>query len=271
MKKWIHRIKWRRIAWLLTAVILIYVTIAASYRYDAQTLASINILLNKDAGVYFLSEENIEAYLHELSIKEGVSKLNEIDISQLEHMIESNGYVDDADVFIDALSGLHVQVKQRVPILRIMNNNGVSYYADNCGNKMPLHPKFTARVIVATGHIFANNRFNDTLGQKQFNDLILLTNEILKDDFFAHMIEQIWVDENDEIHLIPMIANQDILLGNTQQIESKLQNLKCFYLNADAARINTYSVVNLKFNDQVIATKRYNNKNNTNTSTQQTP
>ncbi len=271
MKKWIHRIKWRRVAWLLSALVLIYVSIAASYRFDAQTLTAVDITLNKDAGVFFLNEENIEAYLNELQIKTGESKLNEIDIAQLERMIESNGYVQQADVYIDAVSGLHVKVLQRVPVLRIINNNGVSYYTDAFGNKMPLHPKFTARVLVAGGHIIANNRYTDTLGQKQIDDLVLLANEVLKDDFFARMIEQIWVDDNEEIHLIPMIANQDILLGNANQIENKLLNLKSFYLNADAGIINTYSALNLKFNDQVIATKQNTNKNSINTSTQQTP
>jgi hypothetical protein len=83
-----------------------------------------------------------------------------------------------------------------------------------------------------------------------------LTNNILGDDFNARMIQQIWVDEVHNIHLVPMVAQQDILFGNEQQMEAKLSNLKRFYLNADAGKINTYSKLNLTFNNQVIATKR---------------
>lgn len=256
MKSRLQKIKWRRIAWLAASVVLMYVCVAASYRFDAQYVSAVSIILNKDADVFFLNEQNIQSYLDELSITSGETKLNDIDLAQLERMIESNGYVRDAEVYIDALAGLHVSVEQRVPVLRIMNNNGVSYYVDSLGNKMPLHPKFTPRVIVACGLISANDQITDTAGQKQLLDLVCLTNNILGDDFNARMIQQIWVDEVHNIHLVPMVAQQDILFGNEQQMEAKLSNLKRFYLNADAGKINTYSKLNLTFNNQVIATKR---------------
>lgn len=250
--------------WLFATLVMVYTCIAASYRYDAQNLYAFDINLNTAAGAYFLNEEDIRNYLNELKITPGKTQMNKIYLAQLERMIESNGYVRSAEVYIDALSTLHVSVQQRNPVLRIMNSNNVSYYVDESASKMPLHPKFTARVLVAGGHISANDRQTDTLGQKQLNDLVFLTNEILRDDFFARMIEQIWVDENQEIHLVPMIAQQDILLGNAQQIDSKLQNLKAFYLNANPGLLNNYSIINLKFNNQVIATKRNSSTQNIN-------
>jgi cell division protein FtsQ len=123
---------------------------------------------------------------------------------------------------------------------------------------MPLHPKFTARVIVASGQVLASNRLQDTVGQKQLNDLVFLTNEILQDDFLSHLIVQIWVDDNQEIHLIPMIAQEDILLGTITDANSKLQNLKSFYTQTNSNQLNNYSLINLKFKNQVVATKRSN-------------
>jgi cell division protein FtsQ len=223
-----------------------------------QFVSDVEILLNKNASVYFLTEEDITSYLNELSIHQGTTRIRDIDLAQLERMIESNGYVADAEVYIDALCKLHVLVEQRVPVLRIMNSSGVSYYVDASGNKMPLHPKFTARVIVASGQVLASNRLQDTVGQKQLNDLVFLANEILQDDFLSHLIVQIWVDDNQEIHLIPMIAQEDILLGTITDANSKLQNLKSFYTQTNSNHLNNYSLINLKFKNQVVATKRSN-------------
>lgn len=256
MKKWIHKIKWRRIGWLASAVALLYVTIAASIVVDELAVSEININLNKNAKVYFLNEADITGYLDELNVKQAITPVGDIDLRQLERMIESNPYVADADVYVDALSRLQVRVEQRVPVLRIMNSNGVSYYSDARGNKMPLHPKFTPRVIVAAGQVTASDRVEDTTGQKQLNDLVWLTENLLSDEFFSHLIEQIWVDENQEIHIIPMIAQQDILLGTVDDVNIKLQNLKSFYTKTDVCRLNNYSQLNLKFKNQIVAVKK---------------
>ncbi len=256
MKKWLHNIKWRRIGWLAGALMLVYVTIAASYVVDKLLVSDVHIALNKNASVYFLNESDIQEYLKELRIEQGVTHIGDIDLSRLERMIESNPYVADAEVYVDALSTLQVRVEQRVPVLRIMNSSGVSYYTDAQGNKMPLHPNFTARVIVAAGQVIASDRIGDTLGKKQLSDLVFLTENILSDEFFSHLIEQIWVDENQEIHIVPMIAQQDVLIGTVNDAKTKLQNLKSFYTKTDACRLNNYSQLNLKFKNQVVATKR---------------
>src|SRR6185295_12746991 len=82
--------------------------------------------------------------------------VNAIDYHKLESIIESNPFVESAQVFVDANENIEVSVKQRLPILRIINNQSVSYYLDNHGRRMPLSSKFTARVPVATGFIFTN-------------------------------------------------------------------------------------------------------------------
>ena len=75
--------------------------------------------------------------------------------------------------------------------------------------------------------------------------------------FWDAQIEQIYVTENNEIELIPRIGDNLILLGKIDNFEQKLENLQCLYEQAlSKVGWNKYDTINLKYNNQVICSKR---------------
>jgi cell division protein FtsQ len=183
--------------------------------------------------------------------------VREIDVARVERVLENDPFILNADVFLDAKNQIHIEIEQREPILRIIDKNGLNYYLDKDGMKMPLSKHFTARVLVATGNIPPFDL--DFLQKKKhiLKDLFELTNIILKDDFLEPMIQQIYVNNSKEYELSPLIGDQKILLGKMNNIENKIFYLKTFYKEAIPYKgWQKYKTINLKIKGQVVAGRR---------------
>ena len=88
-------------------------------------------------------------------------------------------------------------------------------------------------------------------------DIYLLVNYIDNDDFWSAQIDQIYVDNEDEINLVPRLGNNLIHLGTTENFEGKLRNLKAFYKTVlPEVGWNKYELINLEFKDQIVCRKR---------------
>jgi cell division protein FtsQ len=180
-----------------------------------------------------------------------------LDVERVERVLRSDAFVKDATVFIDAQNKIHIELSQREPILRIIDKNGLTYYLDRSGGKVPTSRHYTPRVLVATGNIPPYDR--DYLDKKQhvIKDLYELTQRIIKDNFLAPMIEQIYVAPNGGFQLIPKIGDQKIILGNLDRLDEKILYLKNFYREALPYKgWQKYKTINLTFKGQVVAKKK---------------
>lgn len=191
-----------------------------------------------------------------------------IDAERIESTLKKQPYLTNANVFITIDGKVVIDVTQSQPVLRIFNQKGESFYLDALGHLLPLNPAFSARVIVANGFINETysrtvNYLKDSVKMKDslefhsvINHLLRLGLFIQKDKFLKALIEQIYVNRNGEIELIPRIGNQTILFGDAENIPEKFERLKVFYLmGLSKTGWNKYTVINIKFKNQVIGTK----------------
>jgi cell division protein FtsQ len=163
---------------------------------------------------------------------------------------------------------LTIEIEQRLPVLRIINNYNQSFYIDYEGKLMPFSSKFTARVIVANGNIsnlYYKTKTLDLLTLKgvdsmkscnMINKLYTLAKFINKDKFWKSQIEQIYIEDNNDIEIIPKIGSQIILFGDIDRMTEKFRNLKVFYYEKiNQTGWNKYKIINLKFKNQIVCTK----------------
>ena len=88
-------------------------------------------------------------------------------------------------------------------------------------------------------------------------DIYYLVDYINDDSFWSAQIDQIFVDKDDKIDLIPRVGNHVIHLGTAENYEGKLRNLKAFYDKVlPEIGWNKYSKINLEFKDQIVCKKR---------------
>lgn len=178
-----------------------------------------------------------------------------IDVARLERVLEKEPFILDADAFITANNKIHIIVQQREPVLRIIDNEGLNYYLDASGMRMPLSEHFSARLLVATGNIPPHTP--DFLERKKhlLKDLFQLCNFIREDQFLYALVEQIHV-QNGRFYLIPKLGNQKIVFGKYEQVEDKFKRLKVFYDEA-VPRMgwDRYKTIDLSFKGQVVCAK----------------
>jgi cell division protein FtsQ len=142
---------------------------------------------------------------------------------------------------------LTVKVKHRKPVVRIVSDNG-NYYLDNEGDKIPVSTQYTANVLAATGKISEKFAVDELLPFVLF---------LGNDEFWEAQVEQIHIENNGDVLLIPLVGDQIIELGKLDNYEEKLRNMRAFYDQVLAANNwDKYKSVSLKYTNQVIAKKR---------------
>ena len=108
---------------------------------------SIKVNIDEKNGMLFLTKEDVTNMLHDDQVNISQSKpIDQVNYNKLERVMENNPFVENAELFVDASGNIQINITQRTPILRVINNAGVSYYIDEHARKMPLSSNFTARV-----------------------------------------------------------------------------------------------------------------------------
>ncbi|MFT4221589.1 cell division protein FtsQ/DivIB [Dysgonomonas sp.] len=196
----------------------------------------------------FVDTEDIKKFVKEKGLDPTGKQLKEINTNAIEEAILTNQLIKKADVFVTNNGSIKASIEERKPLIRIISDSGENYYVDNEGNKMPLSKRFTAYIPVATGSI--KESFAKT-------DLYKFALFLHDDKFWNAQIEQIVVLPNQDIKLIPRVGDHQIILGDLNGYKERLDKLMTFYQNGlNETGWNKYSVINLKFNKQVVCTKR---------------
>ena len=168
-----------------------------------------------------------------------------IDLNKLEIALNSNPMIKKAEVFMSVNGELSAEIEQKRPIARV--NTNASYYIDDEGSFMPLSSNYAARVPLVTGNIKKDKL--DTVFQ--------FAKAVDEDEFLKkHVIE---IRQNDDKTIDFKIRKSDftVHLGTLKKLEKKINNFKAFYQKALKDKIlDSYKVVNLKFDKQVICTKK---------------
>ncbi len=268
-------INWKKIAriglWSLLAFGFIVSVGFTSYKQRMMECKAFDISINDSTSYSFVEYSDIAQIINDKFGGLVGKPMDEINIALLEKIINNNPFVLNAEVFSTLDGIVKIEVAQRKPILRVFNYNNESFYIDNTGKYMPTSPKYTASVPVANGAIAA--RESDSLayaGDVPVNidqsdtsfhpttmqSIYMLAKYINKDDFWSAQIEQLYVNESGDIELIPRVGNQKIIFGDATQMKEKFNKLFILYTKGfDKTGWNNYSVINLKFNDQVVCTK----------------
>jgi cell division protein FtsQ len=194
--------------------------------------------------------------------------VKEVSVSAIESRINVLRELKKAEVYITVDGIVHVFVEQRNPIMRVMPGDGGDYFVDEEGVVMRRRNLYNPRLHIIEGNVNISSAMlngvsiqDTSIKRSILKDIYPLVNYINDDKFWSAQIDQIYVDGNDEIDLIPRAGNQQIHLGTTENYEGKLRNLEAFYDKVlPEVGWNKYSSINLEFKDQIVCKKRDNQK-----------
>ncbi|HTH83654.1 MAG TPA: hypothetical protein VL490_12005 [Mucilaginibacter sp.] len=206
---------------------------------------------------YFIDKDQVEKILHISSYTLVGRKMDNINLHDLESKLRANPFIELAKVYADMDGVIMIEIAQRQPILRIMNQFDQDFYVDKNGLKVPLSANFTARVLAVNGYI--EEPFGgkvDTLHTQLAKDIFKTVSYIRQDSLWNAQVAQVYVNDKHEIELIPRVGNQRILLGNADSLDVKFHNLLAFYKQAlPQVGWDAYKLINIKYANQIIGVK----------------
>ncbi len=229
-----------------------------------------DITINDDGKNYFIDADDIRDFLRSRRDTLLNQPMREINVYELEKALNAHPAIANAEVSVDVNGAANIDIRQRNPLLRIINMNGESYYIDDEARLMPLSENYTARVPVASGFIsekyvqyYRSNIHalaDDTLASRNtvLDEVYKVAAYMAKDTLIGNLIQQIYINQEREMELYPVVGTHKIIFGDGSAIEEKFEKLKIFYkegLNS-MNNWNKYTAINLKYKDQVVCTKK---------------
>ena len=236
------------ISGLLLVGYIIFAVIRFSDKPGEEICKGVNIQINDSASVQFIKKQDIAQSLNENKLSLIGKQINDIDFKEIAHILsEANPIINTIKCYHSPNGIVHIEITQRDPIMRIMSNSG-DYYIDKDARIIPVSSEFTVFLPIATG--FIDSMYAQTI----LCDFALF---LKNNEFWTAQIEQIDVLKNKDVILIPRVGEHQILLGKLDDFESKLNHLMDFYqAGLSETGWNKYEKINLKFNNQIICTKK---------------
>jgi len=220
---------------------------------------------------YFVTKEDIHQLLTDRGDSIVHQPLSAINVPDMERLIMNNPSVASANVYVSVNGEVHISATQRKPVARIFNLSGESYYMDQDGRLMPWSSSYTADVVAANGFVTESygNWYRYSIKDIEsstplrelsvLDDIYHIADYIQKDKYRKSLIGQIYVNSSKEFELIPSVGTFRIVLGDASELEEKFNKLLLFYREGlrNTGAWNEYSVINLKYKNQIVCTKRF--------------
>ncbi len=240
---------------IVTMVVVAGCTLAmlsADRRQHSRTVRDVKLKIGSPGGVKFLTDELVRnMLLTTRHINPKKLSLGQLDERSMEAILQSNPWVRDAQVYTDAERIMHINVQQRVPVVRLFEEDGNSYYLDAALATMPLSGHYVHYAPVVTG---VPHLRNDSNSRAIKGTIVGLVRHVAQQPFWKAQISQIAMSPDGGFELIPVLGKQRIIIGDTARLEEKLGNLFTFYKQVqNKVGWDRYTVIDLRYKDQVVA------------------
>lgn len=254
---------------LLNVLLLFYLILALSFSGSKEKVilcseVSINMQDTLKSG--FLTKEDVEGVLFSGNRKILGYPIKDINIRDIEAGLKKLAYVKRAEVYTGINGTLYVDVTQRVPLVRILTPSEHSYYMDGEGCLFPARANFTPHVLVASGYFTEGQELrstgflsglSDSQKYSEWFGALEIARLIDSDSLWKSQIVQLYYNRKGDFELIPRVGAHQIILGSAEGAEDKLRKLRVLYSDGFSFEgWNKYEIINLKYKNQVICTKR---------------
>jgi cell division protein FtsQ len=238
----------------LVLVIFITGTLAFTSIESRNIICSdIQVVFNTDETIN-VDKDKIIRLVKTTDKKVLVKTLNQINSEIIEEEIEKLPAVLRADVYKLMVSDkgafkgvLVVKIKHREPVMRVITSSE-SYYLDKYGVKIPVSTSYATNVPVTSGSV------SETFAVEQLLPFILYIEE---NDFWKAQIQQVYVEDDGDVLLSPLVGGHIIELGDLDNYREKLQIMRAFYKQVLVKNNwDKYEKVSLKYNNQVVAKRK---------------
>tara|TARA_B110000444_G_C18838610_1_gene597554 strand:+ start:919 stop:1647 length:729 start_codon:yes stop_codon:yes gene_type:complete len=236
------------ISYLLVIItVLFYLSWSSVFRLDLQKCNKVQIQVDTEGDLFFINDEMVEKMIFSKEDSLLGKSFQDINIYLLEEFVNEHPNIKKAELYLTLDGTLSIDVKQREPLVRVFEGNE-SYYLDEEMDQFAISDHYSARVLQV---------YWDEITESRIEILDPLIDLIDSDKFLKAQITAIEFDENNELVVYPRVGGHKIILGEAKDFRNKFEKLKVFYRQGlEQVGWNRYSMINLKYHNQVVCTKR---------------
>lgn len=255
-------------AWVVAGTGILVLLVAAMQSKGRNTCRGLDIQFKTAGKNFFIDKKDIQNILTaNQTIRISGKPLKSFDLNEMEDKLKKNIWIKDAELFFDNNDNLKVRVREREPIARIFTSSGNSFYIDSSLERLPLSEKRTPRLPLFTNFPSDKPRLSaaDSALLRQVKEI---SQYLAKDSFWMAQIQQIDINPQRNFEMIPTIGQHEIFFGDGLEAEKKFRRLMIFYREV-LSRVGwtKYSIINVQYNGQVVATRKGEEKKATSDTT----
>ena len=237
---------------LIVSTCCIIAMVSASRIEDSKMIKSVSINIKNEKKYHFIEQQEImDIAINNRNVDIEHTPVSKLDVHSIEQVILADPWVANAQVFVDNAQVLNIYVTQRIPVARLFQQNGASYFLDTTLSIMPLSKNYVYYTTVVTN---VPELKNDSVSWALRKQIVSLVRTIQADTFWNSQVSQVILDSSNMFELTPVLGEQRIILGDITGAKTKLNNLFLFYKNVlNRIGWDKYEVLDLRFADQVVA------------------
>lgn len=212
--------------------------------------SSVRVVLgDEDMGdLNVVTAEEVESFLKSRKLNIEGHRISDLNADSIERIVEKHPMVRKAECYISPENDFIIEILQKKPVFRVIDSQGHDYFVDSECNKINKVNSLVCYLPVLTGYVDDDYIRSTMFGFIRF---------IEQDEFWSAQIEQIHVNQNKDVILVPRVGNSTITLGILEDYEAKLDKVKLFYKKGlSVVGWNKYKNINVEFDGQIIAEKR---------------
>ena len=242
---------WKKVALVPLALLLAAYMVLAMTAFnkpdEEQICQGVDIHLEEDIVEGFLSVDDVKRMLTLDHINPQGRSMPQVNLRLIEETLQAKELIENVECYKGQEGQVCINIRQRIPVIRVMNNSGENFYVDSHGKPMP-GTDYPCNLIVATGHV------SKPYAEKW---LTPFANMVLRDPFWKNQIVQLNVLADGSLEMIPRVGNHVVYLGQPVDIEKKLKRLRQFYAKAlNVIGWNKYKRINVEFSNQIVCKRK---------------
>ncbi|MCK9302267.1 MAG: hypothetical protein PHU62_02875 [Bacteroidales bacterium] len=234
-------------------VAVIALVVISSKEYRDKTILNVNVAVKCDENRRMLNDSTVKLYLQDVIVPIIGTKVKDFSDSTLLGKIRKIESVENTVINCDLNGNMIITITQKLPIAKIYTGKNKSY------------KYLTANADVITSAEYYGTRLFDfydsdnILLQSNKDEITKEVSEIVQqmweDAFLSVITDKIIITKDKQISLKSFFGNQEIIIGNITDLDDKSNNLKLFYEAVEDDELAMYKIIDLRFNNQIVATK----------------
>lgn len=203
----------------------------------------LEILLCDSAQHQFVSVDELQRTLQRRALLPVGKRWDEVSCQEIEQCLLQHDMIRTAECYKTSTGDVCVRLTQRVPMLYVTTAEG-SYYVDTDRRVMPVRSSIEVSVPIFKGNV------SQRAATEEYFDFVCWLQD---DSYWSQRITQVHVRNPKQHVLKQRHVEGNILLGDLQGYEQKMERLRKLYVKGfDKIGYKSYKEYDLRYQGQVV-------------------